>query len=468
MEIELSKLFKAIAKKWWLIVLSMIAVTGGAYVYSDFIAVPVYEAYITMYVQNTNDYEGKITTDSIASAQDLIDTYIVLLNSNAVMDQVAETADLGYTVEQMNEMIKASAVNATGIMKVAVYNKNPYHAQTIANAIAEIAPDEITRVINAGNVEVIDLAALPVEQYSPHVFFNTIMGAIVGLLLSSLVILLVEITNNKIRSENDLGLITDIPVVGVVPIISYEKKKTETSSVLKRERENRRTDISGEISFIDKEAYGTARTNLMFLLSNKGYKNIVITSASPSEGKTTTCINLAITFAKAGKKVLIIDGDMRSPSIHETFITPKTPGLSDVLGGFSDLKSIVNTNIKNLSILPAGTTPPNPAELMASDVFSEKLNGLSDKYDYIFIDTPPASVFPDALSISNKASGVIIVAKYASTKKEMFMRLIDKFNRIDANLLGVVLNGFNKQKYLIQIGAQNTGRYYSKYGYTEK
>lgn len=235
-----------------------------------------------------------------------------------------------------------------------------------------------------------------------------------------------------------------------------------------RQKNSKRMIITDETSFLAREAYGTARTNLMFLLSTKGYKSIIVTSATPAEGKTTTCVNLAITFAKTGKKVLVIDADMRAPIMHEVFNIPKSPGLSDVLGSFSDLSCIKTTSEDNLSVLSAGTTPPNPAELIASEMFLNMLKTLSDKYDYIFIDTPPASLFPDALSISNKMNGVIIVAKYSSTKREMINRLIEKFNKVDANLLGIILNQYNKKKYLTQIGAQNSGRYYSNYGYGRK
>lgn len=222
--------------------------------------------------------------------------------------------------------------------------------------------------------------------------------------------------------------------------------------------------LSDKTSYIIHEAYNTARTNLMFLLSTKGYKSIIVSSHSPAEGKTTTCINLAKTFAKTGKKVLIIDADMRAPEVHTVFNLPKSPGLSDILAGFSDWNCIKESDEENLSVMPAGITPPNTAELIASDKFFDMINTLSQKYDYIFIDTPPASLFPDALSISNKMCGVIIVAQYYTTKKEMIKRLIEKFSKVNANLLGVVLNNYGYEKYLEQIGG-NKGKYYSKYGY---
>lgn len=224
MEIELGRLFKALIKKWWVIIISTIILAAGAYVYSTFFAVPVYEAYITMYVQNTDDYEGKISTDALSSAQDLVNTYIVLLKSNSVLSQVVDKVDLGYEPSQIAEMISASAVESTGVFKVAVYNTNPSDAQKIANAIAEIIPEEIVRVINAGNVELIDEAEYPNEPYSPNIMLNSIIGGMIGLFISCIILVLIEIFDTKIRSENDLGQITTLPVVGVIPVISFDTK----------------------------------------------------------------------------------------------------------------------------------------------------------------------------------------------------------------------------------------------------
>lgn len=228
---------------------------------------------------------------------------------------------------------------------------------------------------------------------------------------------------------------------------------------------NKEAIISEKTSFIAQEAYKTARTNLQFLLSTKGYKSIIVTSASPSEGKTTTCVNLAITFSKTGKKVLIIDADMRAPVIHEVFEISNTPGLSNVLAGFADLSCIKETKEENLSVMPAGLTPPNSAELIASDTFSDMINTLSETYDYIFIDTPPAVLFPEALSISNRMCGVLVVAQYNTTTKEMIKQVLEKLGKVDANLLGVILNNYDNKSYMKQIGGGNGARYYYKYGY---
>lgn len=224
MEIELKRIFEALLKKWIAIVLSVIILSAGAFSYSYFFITPTYEAYITIYVQNSKDYEGHISYDSLESSKELIGTCIALLNSNSIMNQVAEEVNLGYTSQQIVKMISATGVESTGILRVAVYNQNPYYAQEIANTIAEIAPAEIVRVIRAGNVAVIDKAMFPRKPYSPNIMLNTLIGGIIGLILSCLVVIILELSDTRIKSEIDLAESSTIPVIGVIPTIKSSKR----------------------------------------------------------------------------------------------------------------------------------------------------------------------------------------------------------------------------------------------------
>lgn len=206
-------------------------------------------------------------------------------------------------------------------------------------------------------------------------------------------------------------------------------------------------------STIVNEAYRIARTNLMAMISNKSYKSILVTSPSSLEGKTTVCKNMAIAFAQANKKVLIIDSNMRNPEIHNLFLLPSNPGLSDILGEFSDVVSCINeTDITNLSILPAGTIVSNPSELIALPIFKETIKFLSERYDYIFIDTPAVNLFSDTISILNNVDAVVLVAKYAKTSKKMIMQAIDMFNMVNANVLGILLNSYDMTSYFEHMG----------------
>lgn len=199
--------------------------------------------------------------------------------------------------------------------------------------------------------------------------------------------------------------------------------------------------INSKSRFDVVEAYKAVRTNLMFSLgvSGKKCKTIAFTSTFMSEGKSTTCMNLAITFAQTGSKVLIIDADMRKPKVHRAFNISSAPGLSDKLSGFAN-ECIYEISKDNLYILTAGTIPPNPAELLVSEAMDNLINELEEKFDYIFIDTPPVGVVTDAVIVSNKIMGTVIVTRQNVTTKDNLKDTIETLERTGGKILGIIFN----------------------------
>ncbi len=215
--------------------------------------------------------------------------------------------------------------------------------------------------------------------------------------------------------------------------------------------------INSKSSFDVVEAYKAARTNLMFMLGNsKKCKTVAFTSSFMSEGKSTTTINLAITFAQTGSKVLIIDADMRKPKVNRAFNVNNAPGLSDKLSGFAD-ECIYEISKDNLYLLTAGTIPPNPAELLSSEAMSKLLEELEEKFDYIFIDTPPVGLVTDAVIIANKVIGTIIISRQNVTTKDYLSATVETLERTGAKILGVILNDVNFES--------NSYKYSHKYSY---
>ena len=195
-------------------------------------------------------------------------------------------------------------------------------------------------------------------------------------------------------------------------------------------------------SFALIESYKTTRTNLIFkLLNNDDKKTVVFTSAQAHEGKTTVCINLAVTFAQAGSRVLIIDADMRSPSVHRYLKTQSSPGLSDKIGGFAEDKACVyRTAVDNLFVMPAGSLPPNPAELLLSNRMDSFLKVFTNSFDYVFIDSPPVSMVTDAAIIGSKCDGVVFVCRQRFSRKDRIRKSLDALKQVGANLFGFVFN----------------------------
>lgn len=202
----------------------------------------------------------------------------------------------------------------------------------------------------------------------------------------------------------------------------------------------------------------------MLSVIKNGCKTIVVSSSNAGEGKTTTSINLAISLSQADQRVLLIDGDLRKPKIHHYFSIPNAPGLTNFLSDVANNKSrnadlfntVHPTEIANLSIITSGSIPPNPAEILGSELMSEFLKEISKHFDYIIIDTPPINVVSDALPVVRMSDGIIVVIKSNSSTHPELAKTIEALKFIQANILGFVVN-FVENK---------SSRYSKKYGYT--
>jgi capsular exopolysaccharide synthesis family protein len=189
------------------------------------------------------------------------------------------------------------------------------------------------------------------------------------------------------------------------------------------------------------ETYRSLRTNLSFSSLDNPIKSIMVTSAGPSEGKSLTCANLAISFAETGRKTLIIDADLRRPTQHKLFNIDKKPGLSNYMVEEATLDDIIyEAGIDYLNIIPVGKTPPNPAEILASQKFAELMKTLQSKFDVLLLDSPPVISVTDPILISLNVGGVLFVLKFGATDKQLAISAIDRLKKSRANIIGAVLN----------------------------
>ena len=188
------------------------------------------------------------------------------------------------------------------------------------------------------------------------------------------------------------------------------------------------------------EAYRSLRTNIQYSSFDNKYQTLVVTSANPGEGKTTVAGNLALALAQGESKVLLVDCDMRRPSIHKTFKISNTYGISDLLVGNKKLESVANKYNDNLSIVPAGKIPPNPAEMLASKAMTAFLEEMKNYFDYIVLDTPPLQAVTDAQVLSTKVDGSLIVVRAGVTKKDAVHNAVSIIKKVKGNIIGTVLN----------------------------
>ena len=224
---------------------------------------------------------------------------------------------------------------------------------------------------------------------------------------------------------------------------------------------NQRRHILGKNSnFYVREAYKTLRTNVRFFLSGEGCKKFAITSGLAGEGKSITILNLAISFAEAGNKVLLLDADLRRPTMAKLLIEKASPGLSNVLAGLCKPEDAIRKNIyPNLDILFSGEIPPNPSELLGGQRMRNMLEKLSREYDYILVDTPPVAIVADVCVLADVLDGVLFLVRTDRTERDAVARGLKQLEISGAKLMGFVLNGGSKER---------GGYYGKKYKYKNK
>ena len=210
--------------------------------------------------------------------------------------------------------------------------------------------------------------------------------------------------------------------------------------------------------FAVKEAYNAIRTNLLFTQQGEKCPIFVVTSPTANNGKTINSINLAVSFAQMGKRTLLIDADMRNPTIHTMFSISVKNGLSEILAGLTDNISVSKTDVENLSVLTAGKIPPNPAELLSSARMDKLLEFVKEHYDCVFIDTPPINLVTDSTIFAQKVTGYIVIVKTDTTNTHDVKTTVTNIEQIDGNILGFILNDVNSEK-------KKYYSYYRKYNY---
>lgn len=213
---------------------------------------------------------------------------------------------------------------------------------------------------------------------------------------------------------------------------------------------------------IEAEAYRSLRTNIQYSSFDKKYQTLVVTSANPGEGKSTVSGNLALVLAQGESKVLLVDCDMRRPSVHKKFRISNTYGISDLLVGNKKMESVAHKYNDNLTIVPSGKIPPNPAEMLGSKAMTAFLEEMKKHFDYIVLDTPPLQAVADAQILSTKVDGSLIVVRAGVTKKDAVHNAVSIINKVNGNIIGTVLNAADnsKDKYYYYYGDEEgrTGR----------
>ena len=313
----------------------------------------------------------------------------------------------------------------------------------------------ITKAATISNISVVDPAITPTAPIKPQKQKNLLLGLLAGLMLGAGLAFFLEYLDDTIKGGEEAQRVIGAPILAVIPCItSDDEQKSELHTAMVTHHRPKSAIA---------EAFRSLRTSLHFSAINREKQVLIITSTFPGEGKSTIAANLAITMSQTGARVLVIDGDMRRPSLHSKFKHSKVPGLAELLAGDVASASVLHdTGIPNLSLITAGTTPPNPAELLGSEKMADLLTALRTQYDHIIIDAPPVLAVTDAPLLTNRCDLVLVVLETERVPAKAAQRMVEMLANVQAPVGGIVINDKSNTS-MERYGYY--GRNYSTYDY---
>ena len=440
--------------------LLLVAVTTGIGIFAaagfTYAQTPIYQADVQLFVSTPSSALdiGALAQGSSFSQQRVI-SYAQIINGPGTLNPVIQSLHLPYSEQALAKEVKATAPLNTVLIDVTVSDPNPQRAADIANAIGNQFSTTASNLESSSGsstvkVSMVKNASTPVKPSSPKKTLNVLLGLILGFGLGVALSILRQIFDNTIKNDLDLE---ELPLLAAIGF----DEDAETKPLV--------TDL-GRYA-VRAEAFRSLRTNIQFLKSEKRIQIITLSSSLPGEGKTTTSMNLAISMAQSGLKVLYIEGDLRRPRSSKYLkITPGTSGFTDILAGrvpAINEKSVNELTIEwgedGLKFLPSGNIPPNPAELLNSEYLDLFFNLLRTMFDYVIIDSPPLLPVTDAAILAKKSDGVILVARAGKTRVGQFRGSKDSLNAVGAIILGGILN-------MIPLAARDYDNYGYRYGYS--
>ncbi len=314
--------------------------------------------------------------------------------------------------------------------------------ETYSNLVNNYESLRLAEAQSVSTVQLVEVAKPNRVPVRPNVLTNTLLGVAVGVMLAGGIVFLVEYLDDTVRSLDEISQTYDLSALGYIAKIPVPRGSKESEGVYILS--NPRSPIA--------EAFRSMRTNIEFAGAVEPVKTILVTSPGPKEGKSTVSANLAAVMMQGGKRVIVVDCDLRRPKIHKLFGMNNRAGLSRLFRGKANLSDVIERRMPNLFVLTSGAIPPNPAELLGSKLMDKILDGLSNIGDVVILDSPPM-VVTDPVVLSTKVDGVIMVVNPGKTKKDALKAAMMQFERSEARILGVVVN---------QIG-KNASYYYDYY-----
>lgn len=432
-----------IARRWWWVVFATcIAASAAAYLLTERMT-PVYSAQATILVNQAQN-PGAQTYQDILGSQQLTKTYAELAVSVNNLERALQRLSAeGLDLDKLQASVSARAVRETQLIRIVAEDTIPTRAALTANTVAALFPSYVEEAQLAGQSEaagkplntvfVAETAQIPKVPVRPNTTVNISLGLMLGLLLGVALVAVLEYRDDAVGSRED------IQAAGA-PFLGSVMKATPPKG------ENRHEWLPSLIRNPDDrslvESYRAVQANLAFALGATDGKVLLVTSSSPGEGKSTTAANLADALAGSGKRVLLIDADMRKPDAHRYFGIPNNAGLSTAyLADLRILPTLVRKVSETFFLLTGGPTPPNPAELLGSGKTQAILATLTQPFDIVIIDSPPILGLADASLLATYVDGIVLVARQGKTRRNHLRETVEIAHASQKPLVGVILNG---------------------------
>ena len=468
--IDLTRLVAFILQRIWLVVICAVIGFSAMYWYGSRKA-DTYTAFGTMFVTNSNpnliNY-GYTSSSDIYSAVSLVGIYTEVIKSETVMRRILEypleTLEkdgvklailLGQkypilTTEFVREALKMESVNETPIVKVSCKTEDPQMSADICNSILQVAPQTLKEVVGAGDAKPQDYADVPQRADKRFDLELGAIGGLAGIVIVCGLLTLLFLTNRKVDKPGELINNYTPPILSYIP--REKADHPDPGDFL----------LSNQSEMDVVENYAKLRMNLIYAISQKKSHTFLVTSSISGEGKSTIAANLAISFSFSGKKVLLIDADMRRACLGDIFhYDPDADGLSDILIGNAKAEKVIRqSKWDNLHLLPAGSIPPNPSELLQSPAMHELLEKLEEEYDLILIDVPPINIVADPLALSEEAAGALFVVRQHYSDHREIKRALIAAEGPGLEILGFAFHGEDLHQ-----GSYYGRRAYSGYKY---
>jgi capsular exopolysaccharide synthesis family protein len=417
-------------RKFWPVILIPALLAGLSGVYSASQEATKYRASVTFFISTAADETASSQVQGDEFAQRRVNSYIELATTDRLADAVADRADNGFTAAQVQKMLGAKGDLDTVLLTTHVTYTSPAVAQEVATALAREFPLLVQRLEASGDsqsaVSLQVVSGPSVRELPGQGKLMTALRAFVGLLIGVGIALLLELRDNAVRTEEHLRGVDAGPVLGRIP---FDRRVRTFPLIVEADH---RSGLA--------ESFRQLRTNLQFIDVELPVQVLVITSSIAGEGKSVVVSNLGLSLAAANRRVLVIEADLRRPTLSDHFGIPRDRGLTDVLAGHASIDDVIREWVEGgMSILPSGPLPPNPSELLGSAAMRGLIQQLRPRFDVIIIDTPPLLPVTDGAVAASWADGVALVVRTGRSTRQQVAHSVHALQAVNARLLGVVM-----------------------------